>query len=79
MIRCSVPGCRRRADTLVEGEDIRTGAALPSVYVCDIAEHQHIAALSILPADCPAPDGLEAAGIVKLLRAWNKAYREDTE
>lgn len=72
---CAVKGCDRRADTIVEGEDIRTGKPFPDAYVCDNAEHQYAVALAIMPPDQAAPPDSFGQRVRRELAAWNEASK----
>ena len=73
--RCAVQGCRRKVDTIVEGDDIRTGKPLPTAYACDDPAHQYAVALAIMPSGQLAPPDSFGERVRRQLAAWNEASR----
>lgn len=71
-LRCGVQGCNRRVDTIVEGDNIATGASLPSGYSCDLPEHQWAVALAIMPSGTPGPSAAFGDQVQRDLAVWNE-------
>ena len=76
-LRCAVQGCRRPADTLIEGDNRLTGERLPDAYACGDPTHQWAVAIAMLPSGTQIPDAGFAARVQRELAAWNEASTRD--